>query len=120
MSSKFKVCTYYIKFDNSSKIYEDIYNLSTKINKKYCELNGYDYTNCLFNESVLKNFLDDDFFKIEKKWAKACVYKYKYLLDVLNTSENDGELFLQILTSSSVGQTNPSFKICCVNTLEPL
>ena len=35
MSSKFKVCTDHIKFDNSSKIYEDIYNLSTKINKKY-------------------------------------------------------------------------------------
>ena len=95
MSSKFKVCTYYIKFDNSSKIYEDIYNLSTKINKKYCELNGYDYTNCLFNESVLKNFLDDDFLKIEKKWAKACVYKYKYLLDVLNTSENDYIVYVE-------------------------
>ena len=52
MSSKFKVCTDHIKFDNSSKIYEDIYNLSTKINKKYCELNGYDYTNCLFNENI--------------------------------------------------------------------
>ena len=38
--------------------------------KKYCELNGYDYTNCLFNENILKNFLDDDFFKIEKSGLK--------------------------------------------------
>lgn len=93
--SKFKVCTYHIKFDNPDPIYEKIFNLSSKINKKYCELNGYEYINNLFNESVLKNFLTDDFLKIDKKWAKACLYKYQYLLDVLNSSENDFIVYVE-------------------------
>lgn len=93
--SQFKVCTYHIKFDNANPVYENIFNLSSKINKKYCELNEYEYTNCLFNENILKNFLNDDFLKIDKKWAKACVYKYKYLLDILNTSENDYIVYVE-------------------------
>lgn len=93
--SKFKVCTYHIKFNNPEPIYENIFNLSSKINKKYCELNGYEYTNSLFDESVLKDFLTDDFLKIDKKWTKACVYKYQYILDVLNTSENDYIVYVE-------------------------
>jgi hypothetical protein len=93
--SQFKVCTYHIKFDNANPIYEHIFNLSSKINKKYCELNGYEYTNSLFDESVFKDFLTDDFLKIDKKWTKACIYKYQYLLDVLNTSENDFIVYVE-------------------------
>ena len=35
------------------------------------------------------------FSRLKKKWAKACVYKYKYLLDVLNTSENDYIVYVE-------------------------
>ena len=77
--NKFKICTYHINFENADPIYEQIFNLSSKINKQYCEMNRYDYTSSIFDESVIKNFLEDDFFKINTKCAKAYIYKYQYI-----------------------------------------
>lgn len=91
----FKVCTYHIKFNNADKIYEDIFNISTTINKKYCELNNYSYICNLYNENVFDHFIDDEIFNIDKKWDKACIYKYKYLLDILNTSNEDYIVYIE-------------------------
>lgn len=93
--NKFKICTYHINFENADPIYEQIFNLSSKINKQYCEMNEYDYTSSIFDESVIKNFLEDDFFKIDTKRAKAYIYKYQYILDVLNSSENDYIVYVE-------------------------
>lgn len=103
----FKVCTYHIKFDNADEMYEKIFNLTSKINKKYCELNNYNYTAKLFNESVFDHFLDDEIFEVKTKWDKACIYKYKYLLDILNTSDEDYVVYVE-------------YDACFCNTIQKL
>ena len=91
----FKVCTYHIKFDDSDQIYEKIFNLTSKINKKYCELNNYSYVSTLYNENIFDHLIDDEIFKIDRKWDKACIFKYKYLLDILNTSNEDYIVYVE-------------------------
>lgn len=96
----FKVCTYHITFDDTvnnttSNIYNDILNLTTKINKKYCELNNYSYSCDIFDGNTLPKFLDDEIFEIENKWDIACAYKYQYLLDQMETSNEDYIVYIE-------------------------
>ena len=91
----FKVCTYHVKFNDADQIYEKIFNLTSKINKKYCELNNYSYVSTLYSELAFDHLLDDEIFEIDKKWDKACIFKYKYLLDILNTSNEDYIVYVE-------------------------
>ena len=91
----FKVCTYHVKLDGADQIYEKIFNLTSKINKKYCELNNYSYISTLYSELVFDYLIDEEIFKIDKKWDKACIFKYKYLLDILNTSNEDFIVYIE-------------------------
>lgn len=59
------------------------------------KLIGYNYSFDLFNESVLNNFLDEEIFCIEKPWDRACIFKYQYLLDQLNSCEEDYLVYVE-------------------------
>ena len=74
--STFKVGGFYIWLSEFVPVYEKIYSLTSKINRKYCELNGYDYRFDILEKSVLDNLGDTEFFDISPK-CRAIIYKYK-------------------------------------------
>lgn len=92
--STFKVGGFYIWLSEFVPVYEKIYSLTSKINRKYCELNGYDYRFDILEKSVLDNLGDTEFFDISPK-CRAIIYKYKYMLDNLEKSAADYMVYVE-------------------------
>jgi hypothetical protein len=93
--STFKVCTYHINVGASDPQYKSLCELSTKVNRKYCELNNYEYTYKEFDETVLENFCQDGIFELESLKSKTWIYKYQFILDTLNSSTEDYIVFVE-------------------------
>lgn len=93
--SSFDVYGFHVDWDPSPPIYEKIHTLTSAINKKYCELNGYHYQFDILNKSVLDNFIDDEIFHLASDWHLSCIYKYKCLLDKLEKSADDYIVYVE-------------------------
>ena len=93
--SSFDVCGFHIDWNPSPPIYEKIYTLTSGINQKYCELNGYHYQFDILSKSVFIGFLDNDIFNLASEWHRSCIYKYKYLLDKLERSSCDYVVYVE-------------------------
>ncbi|MBP5531796.1 MAG: hypothetical protein J6Y54_07200 [Lentisphaeria bacterium] len=93
--TSFKVCGFHVKLDQAAAVYEKIYSLTSKINKKYCDLNGYDYQFDILDKSVLTDFVDTSIFRFSSGWHWSCIYKYQYLLEMLEKSSEDYVVYVE-------------------------
>lgn len=101
MSNKtFKVCTYHVNFNDivnntTDSLYKKIYELTSIINKKYCEIHNYNYSFDLFTKNDLTNFLDTEIFDLNNDWDKSGIFKYQYLLEQLEKSTEDYIVYIE-------------------------
>lgn len=100
MHKTFKVCTYHVNCtdiinNTTDSLYKKIYELTTAINKKYCEIHNYNYSFDIFNENELNNFLDTEIFQFNDKWNITCIFKYQYLLEQLEKSTEDYIVYVE-------------------------